>query len=253
MTNSSPITRRVPSWSEIWTRRYRHSPCLGTSLATRIGATLGKRWLLGIEGGADYRPENDPYIAVLNHSQKLEAIFLPSFLFHLREGGVIRFMGDWNFCLVPPVWFFYHFGRVITVARKPARPRFLNIFKPWFVQRGSGLLQARRTLEEGGSIGLFPEGTTNRNPGELLPGFSGAARLSLQTGVPVLPIGVRFPGHDPSLPIPECIPMVMRVGDLMSPPAVRGTPGRAVVRDWHRSIMESIASLSGKAWKSSRR
>ncbi len=244
-----PARSRALPWSEIWTRPYRQAPSLGTSLATRLAASLGARWLKGIEGETGYRTENDPYIAVLNHNQKLESIFLPSVLFHLREGRPVRFLADWNYCLVPPVWFFYHFGRVITVARKPARPRFLNIFKPWFVRGASGLAQARQALEQGDSIGLFPEGTINRSPDRLLPGHLGAARLSLQARVPVLPIGVRFPEHDASLPIPEFVPMAIRVGALMEPPAVEGPASKDEVKGWHGCIMESLASLSGKAWK----
>ena len=204
---------------------------------------------MDIQGEKDYLVGNDPFILVLNHSQKLEAIALPSILMHLRSGNLIHFLADWNYCLVPGVWIFYRFGQVITVARKPAKPRFLNVFKPLFVGRDSGFARASRVLEAGRSIGLFPEGTINRDPERLLPGQNGAAMLSLQHQVPILPLGVRFPGHDPSRPLTEFIPCVLKIGELIRPPHSEGKPRLTEIRRHHRRIMEAIAVLSGKIWQ----
>ena len=74
------------------------------------------------------------------------AVLVPSLLFHFRSGKRIHFMADWNFCLIPPVWLYYKCGQVITVDRKPARPRFLNVFKRLFTDRVPASDRARARL-----------------------------------------------------------------------------------------------------------
>lgn len=248
-SSSGVVSERAISFSDVWRSTYRQSPGCLSAFAVRVCASIGARLLVEIEGSENLRPENDPFIVVLNHSQKLEALYLPGVLMHLREGKVIHFLADWNFCLVPGVWFFYHFGQAIPIARKPAKPRFLNAFKPLFVSREPGLSRARRALEARRSIGIFPEGTTNRDPKTLLQGNRGAAQLSMQTQSPILPIGVCFPFHNSASPIPECIPMSLRVGKLIFPPPVKGKPNLREICGWHRQIMETVASLSGKSWQ----
>ena len=252
-SSSAVVAERSISLGDVWRADYRQSPGCISALAVRICASIGARLLVKIEGAENLRAENDPFIVVLNHSQKLEALYLPGVLMHLRKGKIIHFLADWNFCLVPGVWFFYHFGQAISVARKPAKPRFLNAFKPLFVRREPGLSRARRALKSGRSVGIFPEGTTNRDPKTLLQGSRGAAQLSLQTQSPILPIGVRFPFHDPALPIPECIPASLCAGKPMPPPPVNGKPSLREICGWHRQIMEAVAGLSGKSWQSRNR
>lgn len=252
-SSSGVVSERAISLGDVWRATYRQSPGWISAFAVRICASIGARLLVKIEGAENLRTENDPFIVVLNHSQKLEALYLPGVLMHLRKGKIIHFLADWNFCLVPGVWFFYHFGQAIPVARKAAKPRFLNAFKPLFVRREPGLSRACRALKSGRSVGIFPEGTTNRDPKTLLQGSRGAAQLSLQTQSPILPIGVRFPFHDPASPIPECIPASLCAGKPMPPPPVNGKPSLREICGWHRQIMEAVAGLSGKSWQSRNR
>ncbi|MCS1411319.1 MAG: hypothetical protein M2R45_04518 [Verrucomicrobia subdivision 3 bacterium] len=250
--SSSPaesIYERVVRLGDVWRRRYTQAPSALSALSVKICASLGTQLLTNMEGGEHLHSENDPFIVVLNHNQKLEALYVPGLLMHLRQGKMIHFLADWNFCLVPGVWLFYHFGQVITIARKPAKPRFLNVFKPLFTSCEPGFARAQRALQEGRSIGIFPEGTTNRDPKNLLRGFNGAAQLSLQTQAPILPIGIRFPYHDPSKPIPEFIPMSLKIGHPMHPQPVDGKPKLEEIRGWHRQVMEMIGDLSGKSWQ----
>ncbi len=51
---------------------------------------------------------------------------------------------------------------------------------------------AHRHLKNGQSIAIFPEGDLSPRTGGSLPPHSGAARLALLTGVPVIPIGIYF-------------------------------------------------------------
>ncbi len=56
------------------------------------------------------------------------------------------------------------------------------------------LARARRYLDRGMSVMLFPEGTRSRD-GRMLPFKSGAFKLAIDAGVPVLPIAVSGTAH----------------------------------------------------------
>jgi 1-acyl-sn-glycerol-3-phosphate acyltransferase len=53
--------------------------------------------------------------------------------------------------------------------------------------------EARRLLEAGHTVALFPEGCVSPQAGGFNPPRSGAARLALLTGVPVVPVGIYLP------------------------------------------------------------
>lgn len=58
---------------------------------------------------------------------------------------------------------------------------------------GDALEQACRRLQQGHSVGIFPEGTFSPQEGGFREPRSGAARLALMTGVPVVPVGIYLP------------------------------------------------------------
>ncbi len=178
----------------------------------------------------------------------MEALLLPILFAYHREGRLISFIADWNFALVPGVATILREGETILLVRKPAKPAFLNVFRPWFERKGPAFERAARALRAGRSVGIFPEGTTNRHPERLLRGFDGAARLSLVTGVPALPVGVRFPQSPPGQPVRDRSPMEVVVGEPMAPPSAHPEPAREDVRAWHERIMREIGRLSGKHW-----
>lgn len=208
--------------------------------------------MVRVQGLEHIAPEHDPFILALNHSTKLESLFLPAFLLHARGGKPLHFIADWNFKLVPGIALIYRAGDVITLDRKPARPSCLNVLRPLLTDRVPAFTRAAERLASDASVGIFPEGTTNRDPRRLLRGFHGAAKLSLQTGVPVVPAGVRFPGHANAARIPELAAMEIEFGPPLQPPDERDlTP--AAVRTWHGRIMTEIARLSGKTWTNERK
>lgn len=53
--------------------------------------------------------------------------------------------------------------------------------------------QAKKLLEAGNSVGIFPEGDFSPQEGGFREPRSGAARLALSTGVPVIPVGIYLP------------------------------------------------------------
>lgn len=213
------------------------------SVLTVLGADVK-----AVHGLERLSPEHDPFIVAINHSTRLEALLLPVlFAFH-RQGRLISFIADWNFALIPGIASILRAGETILLVRKPARPAVLNVFQPWFRRHGPAFERAECALKSGRSIGIFPEGTTNRHPTRLLRGFDGAARLSLTTGVPVIPVGVRFPGHPPDRPVRDRTPMELHAGEPLHPVDAGPEPAREQVRDWHERIMRELARLSGKEW-----
>lgn len=195
--------------------------------------------------------ERDPFILALNHNQRPEAVALPTMLYMLRGGRIIHFIADWNSLLIPGVGYVMRRGQVLVLVRKDARPRILNLLKPLYEHPDPVFVRARRLLDEGRSVGIFPEGTVNRDPARLLPGHPGAARLSLQSGRPIVPAGLRFPGHPSDQPIRDLSRFELEVGEPLFPPTTErpGRPSPEEVRAWHHRLMSELSRLSGKAWE----
>ena len=215
----------------------------------RSVAFLANRQLRAVHGLDNLKAAREPFIAAINHSIKREALLVPSLLILHRGGRWLPFVADWNYALIPVVGWVMRRSGAIFVTRKPARPAFLNRFKRFYLSEASTADRVRACLEHGQSVGIFPEGTVNRDRYRLLPGRLGLAYLSLQCGAPVVPVGVRFPDADPNLPLPENAVMEVHIGAALQPPATADDrPPIGDVRKWHAIIMAEIARLSGKTW-----
>jgi 1-acyl-sn-glycerol-3-phosphate acyltransferase len=78
----------------------------------------------------------------------------------------------------------------------PVFGSFLRMMKQIPVTLGKGSLameDAHHLLQAGGSVTIFPEGDFSPQEGGLRPPRTGAARLALSTGVPVVPVGIHLP------------------------------------------------------------
>lgn len=220
-----------------------------TALAIRSVVGVFGRLMLSIEGLEHLHPARDPFILALNHNQRPEAVLVPAWLAILRGGRMIHFLIDWNFMLIPGLAALMRLNDPIVVVRKDAKPGFLNVFKRHFLGPLPSHEEARVRLRQGGSIGLFPEGTINRDPHRLMRGLSGAARLSLETGVPVVPVGIRFPNRSGTRRISDLDTMTLHVGESLVPPVSAGpVPSGPEVAAWHAEVMTALSRLSGKSW-----
>jgi 1-acyl-sn-glycerol-3-phosphate acyltransferase len=223
----------------------------------RTAASLARRQVRSIAHWERVLPGRDPFILVANHGSHRETVYLTAALMLARGGRPVHFLADWNFLLIPGVGYLYAGTGAIAVTRKDARPRVLNRLKPLFSGATPALEQARARLQAGDSVGVFPEGTVNRDPDRLLRGRFGAARLSLETGVPVLPVGIRFLGRPRGRAGGDSgSPMSIHLGAPLTPPlemtdGAIGAASIASVRLWHGEIMGAIASLCGKSWSPS--
>ena len=122
------------------------------------------------------------------------------------------------------------------------------------VQRGAGqaaleaLEQQRRLLEAGKAVALYPEGTRSLD-GRLYKGRTGVAFLALQTGAPVVPVGLI--GTDEVMPVGAKLPalnkrITVKFGEPLHlshhGPATSGRARRLATDD----IMDAIHALSGQ-------
>lgn len=115
-------------------------------------------------------PRRGPVILASNHQSFIDSIFLP-LVVRRRVTFVAKaeYFESWK-----TAWFFRAVG-MIPLKRDGGSAS----------QRA--LLAAREVLENGGVLGIYPEGT--RSPdGRLYRGHTGVARLAMQTGAAVVPV-----------------------------------------------------------------
>ncbi|MCX6484065.1 MAG: lysophospholipid acyltransferase family protein [Mycobacterium sp.] len=127
--------------------------------------------------GLEHVPRSGPAILASNHLAVVDSFFLPLVL---RRR--ITFLAKSEYFTGAGLkgafkrWFFSVAGQV-PIDRSDADAA------------QAALDTARRLLEEGKLLGMYPEGT--RSPdGRLYKGKSGLARLALETGVPVIPVAM---------------------------------------------------------------
>ncbi|EXJ14165.1 lysophospholipid acyltransferase family protein [Imhoffiella purpurea] len=236
-----------PRETPVWSLPLPSLDRAGDRLLVRLAASLALRQVRPIRNAERLLPAADPFILAVNHSSRREVVFLTALLMLLRGGRPVHFLADWNFRLIPGVGHLYDRAGAITIARKPARPAFLNRFRQAHAGPTTPYEAARRRLDEGRSIGIFPEGTVNGAADRLRPARSGAARLAIVCGVPVLPMGIRFAGtRDGGSRIDPSSPIEFVVGEPLHPPFRSERPGRLTVAGFKAQIMEGIAPLCGK-------
>lgn len=122
------------------------------------------------------------------------------------------------------------------------------------VKRGAGqaaldaLDQQKQLLEQGKAVALYPEGTRSLD-GRLYKGRTGVAFLALQTGAPVVPVGLI--GTDRVMPVGAKVPslkhrITVKFGEPLDlshhGPATSGKARRLATDD----IMAAIHALSGQ-------
>lgn len=132
-------------------------------------ALTSKTWLR-----QDRVPATGPVILVPNHVSHFDPLVVAHYIF--RSGRWPRFLGKSSVWKVPIIGFLLTKTRQIPVERGSVEA----------VKSLDTLVDA---LNEGGAVVIYPEGTTTRHP-DLWPmrGKTGAARLALLTGAPVVPI-----------------------------------------------------------------
>ena len=112
---------------------------------------------------------------------------------------------------------------------------------------GKGALQAGLTiLREGDGFAIYPEGTHSKD-GLLHPGKQGAAWLAVESGCPVIPVGLKGTQHMFTRLLPHRGSVTVRVGtpievEDIDPDASKGVRRRLL----NARIMDEIQKLSGQ-------
>ncbi|AXK45915.1 lysophospholipid acyltransferase family protein [Brachybacterium saurashtrense] len=112
---------------------------------------------------------------------------------------------------------------------------------------GKGALQAGLTiLRDGDGFAIYPEGTRSKD-GLLHPGKQGAAWLALESGCPVVPVGLKGTQHMFSHLIPRRGTMTVRIGTPIAVEEIDPTASKGVRRRLlNERVMEEIQKLSGQ-------
>lgn len=120
-------------------------------------------------------PKTGPAIIVSNHLSSFDAVTVVDYV--LYHGRMAYFLAKGGLFKLPVL------GRLLRAIDQVPVYRGTHL-------AGGALVEAARRLEAGKVVVIFTEGTTCRDP-ELWPFAvkTGAARLAIATGAPVIPIG----------------------------------------------------------------
>ncbi|HEX5596058.1 MAG TPA: lysophospholipid acyltransferase family protein [Micromonosporaceae bacterium] len=192
--------------------------------------------------GMEHIPATGGVIIVANHISHADPLVCAHYIYD--AGRWPQFLGKASVFKVPVI------GRLLHKVRQVP------------VERGS--LEAAKSLgaledavKEGGAVIIYPEGTTTREP-DLWPmrGKTGAARLALATGAPVIPVVMSGPEQifDPrtkKLRLRPRIPVTVAAG----PPIDLSrwddaAPNKAILDDMTEEIMlrlrDMLAEIRGQ-------
>lgn len=179
-------------------------------------AALGARFIaraftrVRIEGDTDAIPRHGPVILAANHISNADPVLIGAFLTP-RLGRRIHWLGKKEMFDWPIVGYIARNGGIIPVDRGAADVEAFRV--------------ARRVLDAGSVLAVFPEGT--RSPiGQLQQPKDGLSMLALRTNATIVPIGISntdrvwpkgrlipTPGKHATMRVGE----PFRVGDLLPP------------------------------------
>ncbi len=195
---------------------------------------LGRPTIEGLEN----IPARGPAILASNHLAVMDSFYLP-----LMVNRRIYFLAKSEYFTGTGIkgafqrWFFTAVGQ-IPIDRSGA-------------EAASGALTAaRRQLEAGQLMGMYPEGT--RSPdGRLYKGKTGLARIALDTGVPVIPVAMINTEklNPPGSVIPRPARISVKIGKPLNFARYEGMQGnRFIERAVTDEIMYELMQLTGQQY-----
>jgi len=182
--------------------------------------------------GLDNIPTSGPAILAPNHTSVIDSFFLPAVLpRRITFVGKAEYLDDWKTRRLFPA-----LGMIpIDRSGGDASSRALDT--------------AARLLDEGELFGIYPEGTRARD-GYLHKGHTGAARLSLRTGAPIVPVGILGTRtiQPPDAPFPRPFrPIEIRFGRPIRPASSSEVSDtRMRLRQITDELMFEIRALTGQ-------
>ncbi len=181
--------------------------------------------------GLDNIPETGPAVLCPNHAAAIDSAFVPAVLDrNLIYVGKSEYLDDWKTAKLFPAL------GMIPIDRRGGD------------HAKAALDAAREVLEQGGLFGIYPEGTRSRS-GKLHKGHTGAARLAIETGAPIIPVGLL--GTADVQPVDAVVPKFfkqvgVRFGEPIDVGRYRHRVGdRTLYRELTDEVMYEIQQLTG--------
>jgi 1-acyl-sn-glycerol-3-phosphate acyltransferase len=198
-----------------------------------LGVWTRRNWT-----GLENLPSSGGIIIVSNHISHFDPLVVAHYVY--RAGRWPRFLGKASIWKVPVVGYLLTKTLQIPVERGSVEA----------VKSLDALIDA---LHQGGAVIIYPEGTTTREP-DLWPmrGKTGAARLALVTGAPVIPMATDgaqrvFDPRTKKLSLRPRVPIRVTSGKPVDLSRWAGeTPSRAVLDQMTEAIMLDIRGLVGE-------
>jgi 1-acyl-sn-glycerol-3-phosphate acyltransferase len=188
---------------------------------------------------AEKLPQTGGVIVVANHISNTDPLALGQFLAY--SGRWPRFLAKASIFKVPVL------GRILRACGQLPVERNSK-------RSGEGLAAAIEAVEQGRAVVVYPEGTISKDP-ELWPmvGRTGAARIALRTGCPVIPVGqwgAQELLYGDQLGFPRILPrktLRLAVGDPVPLDDLRRLPlTSAVLDEATNRMMDALAELVGE-------
>jgi len=220
---TEPVERLFPLYSRMAYKALKH---------VLLGPPMRAMYEVRTEG-LENIPSGGPGIVAANHISFLDSLFIP--LAVPRRVTYLAKADYWDSWKTR--WFFEIVGQ-IPVRRESAKD-------------AAGALEAGcRVLENGGLLGIYPEGT--RSPcGRLYRGRTGAARMAARTGCPVIPVGLvgtrEIQPKDAKLPRFSG-EVVVRFGEPMVLTQDEVDADPLALRSFTDGLMYRIRELSGQEY-----
>ncbi|MGR6317771.1 lysophospholipid acyltransferase family protein [Micromonospora soli] len=188
--------------------------------------------------GMEHLRRDGGVIIVPNHISHADPLVSAHFIYD--SGRWPQYLGKASVFRVPVIGWILHRCRQIPVERGT-------------VDAVKSLDRLVEAVREGGAVVIYPEGTTTREP-DLWPmkGKTGAARLALATGAPVIPVVMWGPEKlfDPRTKhfgLRPRIPVTVVAGPPVDLSRWAGaTPSRAILEEMTDTIMLRIRDLAAE-------
>ena len=184
--------------------------------------------------GAENIPASGPAIICPNHTSVIDSFLLPAVLpRRITFVGKAEYLDSWKTRHLFPALGMVPIDRTGGDAAERA------------------LTTAAEILDSGELFGIYPEGTRSRD-GRLHKGRTGAARLAMRTGAPLVPVGIRGtrtiqpPGAKMPSPFKSC---EFHIGRPIDPGHYVGrTDQRLALRQVTDEVMYEVCQLSGQEY-----
>ena len=199
-----------------------------------IKPVVDRLWKVTVEG-LENVPVDGPAIICPNHISFFDSVFTMVYV-----GRTICFVGKAEYMESRKTKYVFPALGMIPIDRAGGK------------KSEAALLAAEQVLQRGELFGIYPEGTRSRD-GMLYKGHTGAARLAMKVGCPIIPVGIvgtrEIQPPDKVLPKPG-LTCVVKFGQPIDPQRYADRGGDHMVwREMTDELMYEIRELSGQKYR----